>query len=68
MIEPNLLVFEDMLVEVVLQVLVGVVDWKLLEEILRKVLESKDVEHAYRVALTTTTTTMQTQPQVTESI
>ena len=68
MIEPNLLVFEDMLVEVVLQVLVGVVDWKLLEEILRKVLESKDIEHAYRVALTTTPTTMQTQPQVTESI
>ena len=47
----DLFKLEDMLVEVVLEVLVGVVDAELLEAVLVEVLKAKDVQHAYRVTL-----------------
>lgn len=42
---PYLLQFEDVLVEVVLQALVGEVDAELLEAVVLVVLEPEDVEH-----------------------
>lgn len=47
----HLLQLEDVLGEVVLQLLVGVVDAKLLEAILFKVLKSKDVQDSNGQAL-----------------
>ena len=47
----DLFQFEHVLVEVVLQLLVGEVDAKLLKAVLLKVFESKDVENANRIAL-----------------
>lgn len=49
--DRHLLKFEDMLVEVVLQVLIGVVDAELLKAVLVEILESKDVQNADRVTL-----------------
>lgn len=48
-----LLQCEDMLVEVVLQLLVGIVDAELLKAVALKVLKAKDVEDPYGQALVT---------------
>ena len=47
----DLFELEDVLVEVILQVFVGIVDTELLEAIAGKVLEAKDVQHANAVTL-----------------
>jgi hypothetical protein len=48
---PHLFKLEDVLVEVILQVLIGVVDAELLKTVTPKVLKPKDVQNTNGVAL-----------------
>ena len=43
---PNLLYLEDVFVEVLLELLIGIVDAKLLKRVLLKHFKAKDVQHA----------------------
>ena len=47
----NLLYLEDVFVEVLLELLIGVVDAKLLKRVLLEHLKTKDVQHTNRIAL-----------------